>query len=449
MARFSGSTIPGVPGMSRINTSLYPRSRYKANPTSDHPTHASPNHRSRAYRRRRSRAGSRHPQNLLALCRVVEGGRPCNPLTPSSRLALDNDEQGMATNPIQPHGQTTAVQQDGPSLTPQQLVADYEAGPDLLRAAVAGMTAEELQLRPVAGKWSTLEVVCHVSDCEQFFADRMKRTLAMNRPLLVSADGWLYPEAVRYHDRDLGEELALVALTRRQMARVLTGVPGEAWGRTAVHTEAGLVTLRQLVLHATRHLKHHLAFIEDKRRALASAPATSPRLPGVPARGSDPHEVVKGEGRQMGVKTIRAGLEHLDVLACLFDAYRQFYGQEPDLPGARRFLEARMRGRESVVILAVPDAAPGTGVGFVQLFPSFSSVGMRPIWILNDLFVAPPARRAGVARSLLEAACELARSTGAARIRLSTAKDNEAARALYLAAGYRTVEFDQYELAVS
>jgi GNAT superfamily N-acetyltransferase len=155
------------------------------------------------------------------------------------------------------------------------------------------------------------------------------------------------------------------------------------------------------------------------------------------------------EDRLMGVTTIRAGLEHLDVLTGLFDAYRQFYGQEPDLPGAKRFLEARLRGRDSVVFLAFRDDTARTGVGFVQLYPSFSSVGMKPIWILNDLFVAPQTRRAGVARSLLEAACELAHSTGAARLRLSTAKDNEAATALYLASGYRMVNFDQYELAVS
>src|SRR5262249_30747998 len=134
----------------------------------------------------------------------------------------------------------------------------------------------------------------------------------------------------------------------------------------------------------------------------------------------------------MSVKTIRAGLEHLDVLTGLFDAYRQFYGQEPDLTGARRFLEARLTERDSVVVMAYQDDAAGTGLGFVQLYPSFSTVAMRPIWILNDLFVSPQARRTGVARSLLEAACELARSTGAARIRLSTAKDNQAAKALYI-----------------
>ena len=149
----------------------------------------------------------------------------------------------------------------------------------------------------------------------------------------------------------------------------------------------------------------------------------------------------------MGVTTIRAELEHWDVLTGLFDAYRQFYGQEPDLPGARRFLEARLLAGDSVVFVAFD--ATGTGVGFVQLYPSFSSVAMKPIWILNDLFVAPQRRRAGVARTLLVAACELARSTGAVRLRLSTARDNEAAKALYLASGYRMIAFDQYELAVS
>src|SRR5207302_1843233 len=116
------------------------------------------------------------------------------------------------------------------------------------RAAAAGMSGEQLRSRPVAGRWSTLEVVCHVGDCEQFFADRMKRTLAMDRPVLVGADGWRYPEAVRYHDRDLEEELALIELTRRQMARILKLVPEEAWLWTALHTEMGLVTLRRLLL---------------------------------------------------------------------------------------------------------------------------------------------------------------------------------------------------------
>jgi uncharacterized damage-inducible protein DinB len=167
--------------------------------------------------------------------------------------------------------QVSAAQQDD-SRSAAELIAAYEKGTDVLRAAVAGMTGEQLRSRPVAGKWSTLEVVCHIGDCEQFFADRMKRTLAMDRPLLVGADGWRYPEATRYHDRDLDEELALVGLTRRQVARILRFVSEEGWHRNAVHTETGEVTLRQLLQHAVRHLEHHVAFIEEKRSALGLGP---------------------------------------------------------------------------------------------------------------------------------------------------------------------------------
>jgi uncharacterized damage-inducible protein DinB len=183
----------------------------------------------------------------------------------------------MMASTSTPQDSTVAVQRDDPSLSPSELIEDYEAGPELLRSAVTGLTREELLAHPVAGKWSTLEVVCHVCDSEQFFADRMKRTLALHRPLLVAADPQAYPEAVRYHDRDLEEELTLVTLTRRQLARVLKLVSDGAWQRTGVHTEGGLVTLRQLILHATRHLKHHVGFIEEKRRALAGGRVSGPK----------------------------------------------------------------------------------------------------------------------------------------------------------------------------
>ena len=96
----------------------------------------------------------------------------------------------------------------------------------------------------------------------------MKRTIATDRPLLLGADGSRYPGPLRYHDRDVEEEVELITLTRRQMARILRLLDAGAWARTAVHSETGLVTLRQLVLHAVRHLEHHLGFVAEKRRAL-------------------------------------------------------------------------------------------------------------------------------------------------------------------------------------
>lgn len=148
----------------------------------------------------------------------------------------------------------------------------------------------------------------------------------------------------------------------------------------------------------------------------------------------------------MRVTIIRAEADAVALAAPLFDRYRQFYGQAADLAGAAAFLAERLGRGESVVYLALDGAA---AVGFVQLYPSFSSVRLRPIWVLNDLFVAESARRQGVARRLLDAARDLARSTGAARLTLSTAKDNAAARSLYLSLGYRVDEaFDHLELAL-
>jgi GNAT superfamily N-acetyltransferase len=150
----------------------------------------------------------------------------------------------------------------------------------------------------------------------------------------------------------------------------------------------------------------------------------------------------------VGIKVIRAGVDDVNTVAPLLDQYRQFYGQKPDLRGATDFLTERLRARQSVVFLAVEeDDSPAVGLGFVQLYPSFSSVRMRPLWILNDLFVAQQARRGGVARLLMDAALGLARSTGAARLVLSTAKDNVPAKSLYLSLGYRVDEvFDHLEL---
>ena len=163
------------------------------------------------------------------------------------------------------------AQRDDNTLTVADLISAYEKGVEELRVAVAGLNGEQLRSRPVAGKWSTLEVVCHIADCEQFFADRMKRTVAMERPLLLGADGFRYPEPLRYQEHDLEQELDLVAVTRSQMARTLRLVAPDAWQRTAAHSETGLVTLRQLLLHAINHVRHHLRFVAEKRAAMTTS----------------------------------------------------------------------------------------------------------------------------------------------------------------------------------
>jgi len=133
----------------------------------------------------------------------------------------------------------------------------------------------------------------------------------------------------------------------------------------------------------------------------------------------------------------QAVLADLDPLARLFDSYRQFQGRPSDVPAAREFLRARFEHGESVIFLGRID---GEALGFAQLYPSFSSVGLARVYVLNDLFVDERARRRHVAASLLDAIEDYARSMGAVRMTLNVARANPAAQALYQARGWQQDE---------
>lgn len=145
------------------------------------------------------------------------------------------------------------------------------------------------------------------------------------------------------------------------------------------------------------------------------------------------------------ITIVRAGRKELDDLVPLFDGYRQFYGQRSDVAAARAFLDDRIERDESVIFVAY--ATPDGPVGFTQLYPSFSSVSLKALWILNDLFVRTDIRRGGVGRALLERARQHATDTGAKGLILSTAVTNKPAQTLYESCGWkRDDEFLHYHL---
>lgn len=145
--------------------------------------------------------------------------------------------------------------------------------------------------------------------------------------------------------------------------------------------------------------------------------------------------------------SIRAAtLDDLHVLIPLFDSYRQFYGQPSDERLAGRFLRERLERKESVILIAWQAEA----LGFVQLFPSFSSLSAARIFILNDLFVAPSARRKRVGTLLIRAAAAFATTTGAVRLTLATEITNVTAQALYESEGWvRDSNFYTYNLRLA
>jgi GNAT superfamily N-acetyltransferase len=144
------------------------------------------------------------------------------------------------------------------------------------------------------------------------------------------------------------------------------------------------------------------------------------------------------------MKIALAQLEQFEELAELFDRYRMFYQQPSNIEAAKYFLRERLKKSDSTIFVASND---GQIVGFTQLYPSFSSVSMKRIWILNDLFVRETDRNKGVGKLLMIAAADFARETGAISIVLSTHISNTLAQALYESLSYtKNEDFYQYQL---
>lgn len=148
------------------------------------------------------------------------------------------------------------------------LIDQFAGGAQVLRDAVKGMTREQVLARPVPGKWSSLEVVCHLSDFEIVYADRIKRVIAEERPTLPDGDENLFASRLAYHSRELEEELQMLGAIRASTARILRTLNDADFGRVGIHAAAGPLTIQQFVERSVNHVRHHVKFIEEKRKAL-------------------------------------------------------------------------------------------------------------------------------------------------------------------------------------
>ncbi len=154
------------------------------------------------------------------------------------------------------------------SATPAELIGAYRDGAAILREAVSELDADALRARPIAGKMSSLEVLCHIVDSDQFMCDRVKRTIATTNPTLMGVESADYPEPLSYHRRDPELDLRLLEVQREQLAADLVRLSPETWARTAEHSENGTQTLQEVFHHAVEHLEGHVLTIAEKRAAL-------------------------------------------------------------------------------------------------------------------------------------------------------------------------------------
>lgn len=131
--------------------------------------------------------------------------------------------------------------------------------------------------------------------------------------------------------------------------------------------------------------------------------------------------------------TRKATLQDIGQLSELFDQYRIFYHKTSDVLAAEQFLTERIENGDSKIFVAENEERL---VGFVQLYPLFSSTRMKRYWLLNDLFVKESYRGKGFSKELIEQAKKMAKSTDACGILLETGKSNDIGNKLYPSCGF-------------
>jgi hypothetical protein len=150
----------------------------------------------------------------------------------------------------------------------EALVEAYIAGPEILKRSVSGMSDHELAASPVQFKWSTRQVVFHLSDFDLMYANHMKLVIAETEPALIGGDSKLFATRLGYDKRNVDDEIQLIMAVRQQMGNILRYIELRDFERRGIHAVGGPVTLADLLQRITDHIPHHAQYIEEKRKAL-------------------------------------------------------------------------------------------------------------------------------------------------------------------------------------
>lgn len=151
------------------------------------------------------------------------------------------------------------------------IINTYESGPAKLRAAVEGLTTEQLNAFPVPGTWSIQQICVHLLHSELFAAGRMCQIIAEDIPLLMNWDENTFVARLRYEKVPIGDVLACIETMRKTMAATLRQLKDEDFARYGIHSKRGKVTLEEQLSMYVNHLEHHLTYLREKRKLLTGS----------------------------------------------------------------------------------------------------------------------------------------------------------------------------------
>ena len=146
----------------------------------------------------------------------------------------------------------------------------FESAPSLVISALAGLSESQMHAVPVPGEWSIHEVVIHLGDSETFGFERLRKTIAEEKPILQVYDEDAWAKNLSYQQQERHFALALFSAQRRSTAALLRMLPSEAWKRTAMHPERGEISLYDIFTIYLEHGEIHLAQIEHIKQSLLS-----------------------------------------------------------------------------------------------------------------------------------------------------------------------------------
>ena len=161
-----------------------------------------------------------------------------------------------------------------PATDRNSLIDAYERGADLPAQSLRGLSQDELlrlppeNAAPEVGKWSIHEVIIHLADAEFALADRVKRIIAEDDPVLMAWDENRFAQRLAYDKQSAQDAATLIALTRKQLAHVLRTLPADAFDRTGRHSERGPQSAADVLNMAVSHMERHLGFVRAKRKLL-------------------------------------------------------------------------------------------------------------------------------------------------------------------------------------
>jgi hypothetical protein len=145
----------------------------------------------------------------------------------------------------------------------------FVQGGEVLQRSIDGLSREQLLWRPTAedgvGLWSIQQIVIHLMDSDLIWTGRLKQMIAEDNPHLVGYNQERFAANLFVDEQSAADAVTILALNRRNFARVLRKLPPAAWDRVGRHAERGEMQLGKCVDMISWHVGHHVEFIPRKR----------------------------------------------------------------------------------------------------------------------------------------------------------------------------------------